>query len=186
MDGTREITVILEGAHGTPAPLGAYDTVLLLAGGSGISSVLGYLRSSCADIAAGKTRTRHVHLVWAVRQPAFARAVLGADIRRAVAFAGDGLEVDVYVTGDVLSKAMEGKEESLWEEAQVANAVVHTGGRPDMDPIIRAATAGARGRELAVLACGPAQLLDDARRSAVGVVADGHAGLGYFEESFGW
>ena len=38
----------------------------------------------------------------------------------------------------------------------------------------------------AVLVCGPAQMADDARKAAVEAVADGHAGLGYFEEYFGW
>lgn len=59
--------------------------------------------------------------------------------------------------------------------------------RPDIETAIAdaAAEAGTRSR-LAVVACGPAAMADDARRACVHALSRGHRGVEYFEESFKW
>jgi 8-oxo-dGTP pyrophosphatase MutT (NUDIX family) len=60
-------------------------------------------------------------------------------------------------------------------------------GRPDVDAAVREAAeeAGTSG-SLAVMACGPAQMADDARRACVRALGRGYRGIAYFEESFKW
>ena len=176
---TREMMVLVEGPYGDTAPVTDYDSVLLIAGGSGISAVLSYLRGCVASSA--RHRPRYVRLVWTVRQAAFARSVLDVDLRQLAASAGDALRIDVHVTGH--GRGKDHDSQSDWQEARTARVTVHRG-RPDAAAIVAEEAADAVGR-LAVLACGPARLADDARRAAVRAVGGGHGGLGYFEEQFG-
>jgi predicted ferric reductase len=55
---------LFSGPHGTSAPVGEYETVLMVASGFGIAAQLSYLRQLIHGYNACKTRTRRVHLVW--------------------------------------------------------------------------------------------------------------------------
>ena len=55
---------LFSGPHGTSAPVGEYETVLMVASGFGIAAQLSYLRQLLYGYNACKTRTRRVHLVW--------------------------------------------------------------------------------------------------------------------------
>jgi predicted ferric reductase len=55
---------LFSGPHGTSAPVGEYETVLMVASGFGIAAQLSYLRQLIYGYNACKTRTRRVHLVW--------------------------------------------------------------------------------------------------------------------------
>ena len=98
---------MLDGAYGgSRIDLGAYESVLLLAGGSGATFTLGLLDDlvgRCVRLGrAGGERTRRVEFVWCVRSYAclawFAPAL--RRLARAVAAPGTGLDlhVSVFVT----------------------------------------------------------------------------------------
>lgn len=55
---------LFSGPHGTSAPVGDYETVLMVASGFGIAAQLPYLKQLIYGYNACKTRTRRVHLVW--------------------------------------------------------------------------------------------------------------------------
>ncbi|KAF4611366.1 hypothetical protein G7Y89_g15647 [Cudoniella acicularis] len=55
---------LFTGPHGTRAPVGEYETVLMVAGGFGIAAQLPYLKQLIYGYNTCKTRTRRVHLVW--------------------------------------------------------------------------------------------------------------------------
>ncbi|KKA22462.1 Ferric-chelate reductase [Rasamsonia emersonii CBS 393.64] len=90
---TVDSTFLLEGPYGQVSPLYNYETVILIAGGSGIAGVLPYIedhfrrcRNSCGDFSddsgattsspatkpgSRNTRTRDVTLIWTARQREF-------------------------------------------------------------------------------------------------------------------
>jgi len=58
---------LFSGPHGTSAPVGDYETVLMVASGFGIAAQLPYLKQLIYGYNACKTRTRRVHLVWQLK-----------------------------------------------------------------------------------------------------------------------
>jgi ferric-chelate reductase len=101
------VQVMFDGAYGgCSIDLGAYDTVLLLAGGSGATFTLGLLDNLVGRVArhgrARGERTRRVEFAWCVRSFACIAwfAPMLADIARSAAQTGSGIDlhVSVFVT----------------------------------------------------------------------------------------
>jgi hypothetical protein len=59
-------------------------------------------------------------------------------------------------------------------------------GRPDVHAVVADAAAEVGHESLAIMACGPAQMADQARQAGVAVLEKGFRGVDYFEESFKW
>ena len=202
-----QMRVIVEGPYGHTRPFHAFESLLFVVGGSGIVVPLSYLDTILHTTAENSTDTsgedagdgasadtslrrhagRRVHVVWAVREAAFASSVLHRDLRdltrrrrihEAVSFT-----LDIYVTGgsDSDSDCLE------LDKLPSGFNVLHD--RPDVRDEVRGAARelGARER-LAVVACGPARMADDAREAVVDVLGTGREGssIEYFEESFNW
>ncbi|KAH7381933.1 ferric reductase like transmembrane component-domain-containing protein [Cadophora sp. MPI-SDFR-AT-0126] len=70
-------------------------------------------------------------------------------------------------------------------QLQPPNVKISTG-RPDVFEEVSTAVAEAAGGDLAVVACGPGMMADDARRAVVTMLGRGVSGIEYFEESFNW
>lgn len=64
LDGSLPRLALFSGPHGISAPVGDYETVLMVASGSGIVAQLPYLKQLVYGYNARKSRTRRVHLVW--------------------------------------------------------------------------------------------------------------------------
>jgi hypothetical protein len=64
LDGSLPRLALFSGPHGISAPVGNYETVLMVASGSGIVAQLPYLKQLIYGYNARKSRTRRVHLVW--------------------------------------------------------------------------------------------------------------------------
>ena len=64
LDGSLPRLALFSGPHGISAPVGDYETVLMVASGSGIVAQLPYLKQLIYGYNARKSRTRRVHLVW--------------------------------------------------------------------------------------------------------------------------
>jgi hypothetical protein len=58
--------------------------------------------------------------------------------------------------------------------------------RPDVYSAVEEAARDAGQSSLAVVACGPAGMADQARGACVQMLEKGHKGVEYFEESFKW
>jgi predicted ferric reductase len=174
----RSVRVLLEGPYGSPAQLHGFQTTLFIVGGTGIAVPLSYLKSLLAESSTART----IHIVWAVRDHSFVTDIAERDLKR---YVNDGrFRLTVHVTQD----------------EEMKNGINHEGGgvgsiekitlkagRPDVDMAVREAAeeVGMSGR-LAVVACGPAQMADDARRACVRALGRGYRGVEYFEESFKW
>ena len=179
--GSLELTVLVEGPYGHPHPVLTYDTVLFIVGGSGIAAALPYIHEFLHP--RHNNRTRHIHLVWAVRQYSFARDILDTELAAgATASAHNRVKLDFFVTGPAPKVV---KHDALDLERFEEGDTGISYQSPVAGDVIQEEAAQAVG-SLAVLVCGPAQLADDARRGAVQAVRNGYDQLEYFEEQFGW
>lgn len=201
--GPMPMSMLIEGPYGKSEPLWAYDEVLLIAGGSGIAAVMPYLADHVRRAQEGKTRTRAVHLVWANPKEGYARLLMEGPL--AGALAREDVSATFHITGESSSASSvrdlppvaSGKNsgEDVSKElglsptsSQPTGATLLRGKRPNVHLIIEqaAATAHNNGSRLAVFACGPAKLADDARQATYKSMRPNSGSIEYFEEAFGW
>ncbi|OJT02648.1 Ferric reductase transmembrane component 3 [Trametes pubescens] len=65
----RRVKVFVDGPYGFSPSLSGDDTVVLVAGGSGISLVLSMFLGLVSDVQNGKSRCRRVVFIWSIRDP---------------------------------------------------------------------------------------------------------------------
>ncbi|KAL1405595.1 hypothetical protein Q8F55_009234 [Vanrija albida] len=194
--GKAHMRVLVEGPYGEYHDVAAFDRVLLLAGGSGVTAILPYAAElgERADIA------------WIVPNAAYARDVCAREL-------ADAPSAHVYVTreagvgaadvwgveergesseDDELSQAGEDERASLLRKMPARSRHAASSGRPAMHELLGAAVAQLEGGErLAVLACGPPVMMDDLRLAVSETYGHGVDQLSgdrlvYFEDAFGW
>ncbi|KAH9845371.1 ferric reductase transmembrane component 4 precursor [Teratosphaeria destructans] len=185
--------LLLEGPYGQHINTRSFDTVLLIAGGTGISAIVPLiLERSEADAALGPaTRTTRVHLNWTVRQPAFIEKLCQAEL--AAARQRDDFETSFFCTQT--SSALPRPDHDSVEDSEKTAEADHSS-RPSGDPSRQtqhcrprrdvADEAAADGTSLAVVCCGPPAMADDAREAVHRALKRGCKRVEYFEESFGW
>jgi predicted ferric reductase len=164
------VRVLVDGPYGHTQRLHQYQRVLFIAGGSGVVVALSYLNTLCLEAKTLPT----VELHWAVREPGFARHVLAKDAREALT--AGRLSVHLYVSSQM----------DAFDMGEVSSQVEQHIGRPNIHSIVMSAAVGAQGGNLAVVACGPARMADDARLAVVDALREGNHHIDYFEESFTW
>jgi len=106
--GIAKLSVLVEGPYGQHFPVHRYETVCLLAGGSGITSILSYLchLRHLAEAGDKTLRTRRVEVVWIAKDRDFIDGVLRNELTNLVGLAGRELDVGitVYLTRESLAK----------------------------------------------------------------------------------
>lgn len=198
--GSARLRVLLEGPYGHRCDLDAFEHVLLLAGGSGIAAILPYIFA----LSRAPAKKRTISIVWTVRNAAYAADVLAHELspertRHA--------SLDLYLTQEepVAARAFLANLDVPLDTGYAAvdpaavgdthrREVVLTRGRPPIRELLEAQVDALRAdstSRLAVLACGPGQMMDDLRAA----VADAYGSwlgqvdagrLEYFEEAFTW
>ncbi|KAK1756340.1 ferric reductase like transmembrane component-domain-containing protein [Echria macrotheca] len=167
--GTAEVKVYAEGPYGghraALAPLYAADTVLCIAGGIGITHILGFLQ----DFA---PRGKRVILAWSARE-----RVLIDYVRRN--FLGEGLEYSLWYTGG--GRTADKTDDGAGSAAD-AEDVVGTG-RMVIRDVLRGAVEN--GKQTAVLVCAPGGMADEVTKQVVDCVRDGFR-VELVEETFAW
>ncbi|KAF4951396.1 hypothetical protein FSARC_12926 [Fusarium sarcochroum] len=161
--------VLIDGPYGHTQPFHLFDNVVFVVGGSGIVVPLSYLQ-----VLTGPTAPRSVKIHWAVREPAFALDVLKTDIGDALG--SPNLNVDIHLTTYTPQDEL-----SDWP-----SQVTLRRGRIDASSVVRGTSEKANGESLAVIACGPAQMADDARKTVDDLLRNGVTRIEYFKESFQW
>ena len=131
--------------------------------------------SHLAHVLSTSSRVRSVKIVWAVREYAFLASVL-RDFRGLLS--DERMVMEVHVTRDD-----EAKDDVLGEALKSVRLMAH---RPNVHDTIVEAARDAGQQPLAIVACGPALMADQARRASVQMLGKGHRGVEYFEESFKW
>ncbi|KAF4972129.1 hypothetical protein FZEAL_9661 [Fusarium zealandicum] len=161
--------VLVDGPYGHTQPLHLFDNVIFVVGGSGMVVPLSYLQ-----VLTGSTAPRSVRIHWAVREPGFALDILENDIGDVLGSAN--LTIEIHLTSHT----------SRDELNDWPTQVTLRHGRIDASSVVTSASEKAEGESLAVVACGPAQMADDARKSVAGLLRKGVTRIEYFEESFQW
>ncbi|KAK6709899.1 hypothetical protein SNK05_004375 [Fusarium graminearum] len=162
--------VLVDGPYGHTQPLHTFDNVIFVVGGSGIVVPLSYLQL----LTSGASSPRSVKIHWAVREPAFALDVLKTDIADALGSAN--LSVEIHLTTHTPQDELQ----------EWPSQVTLRRGRIDAAAVVTRASDIVDGESLAVVACGPARMADDARRMVSDLLKRGVRGVEYFEESFQW
>lgn len=83
----------------------AFDTVILIAGGTGVTSSLSWLQHLAAHMRAGTSRTANIQLIWAVREEEHFEWVVRELDEEMRCSAKETISMDFYVTGAVQSNA---------------------------------------------------------------------------------
>lgn len=181
------MTVLLEGPYGTKHNLEGFDRVLLISGGSGITALLPYVHA----LSKAEHGIKHLRLVWAVRDRAFAADVLAHEL------APDNFgetRVEVYISQESGEKEEEKVTSAVAAAIEGVDALQHDSssdlstresaqGSDKLEPVEKARHATIRGRpsvahllaqeiallvgdeRLGVLACGPWGMMDDLRQA---------------------
>ncbi|KAF7719811.1 Uncharacterized protein PECH_006917 [Penicillium ucsense] len=163
-----------EGPYGNIHSLDSYGTVMLFAGGVGITHHVQFVRHLVAGFADGTVATRRLTLVWIIQSPEhlewirpWMTTILAMDRRREV------LRIMLFVTRPRNTK-----------EIQSPSATVQMfPGRPNIDTLIGMEAESQVGA-MGVMVCGNGGLSDDVRR--VCRRRQPSSNLDYIEESFSW
>ncbi|KAL1406279.1 hypothetical protein Q8F55_007975 [Vanrija albida] len=147
-----EYPVLVDGPYGHAADeLAAFDTVLLCAGGSGLSWAL-----AAAQAILRAERRPALKLVWAARE----YAALQWFRDELAGLVADGADVEIFITGEAASPPEKGGKGDDGESEASGPTATHHGARPAFPAIIEQHVADAVG-SVAVGACGPAGLIAD-------------------------
>lgn len=183
---TVQLRVLLEGPYGTPAQLGKFDDILFVAGGSGITAILPYIR---LIFERGEKDGRHVpnvKLVWTVRNEAFIRDVVSRDLEAVQnsPLAAARFRAKFHVTGDSSPDASAGETDDGGRQAPGAPPHIEAG-RLDVDGEVDGFLRASEGLP-AVFVCGPALVADTARAAVLRAAKTSSPNVEFFEEMYGW
>ena len=179
----------LEGPYGHTLPLHNFDTVVMVIGGTGISTAIPYIHDRISRAALSSSShyrqnspTPKIMLVWTARNRALIQQI--CDGQLADALVRGYFEGRFYCTE---SDTIENGTGNIDEEHKQEKMVIHWG-RPDVEDIIFSAGKEAQdtNTRLAIMACGPAEMTDAARRGVHGALKNGCREIRYFEEAYGW
>ena len=176
----HNLSALLEGPYPSSSPpttLSSYGTLLLIAGGIGITHSLPHIRSLIhAFSQPGTSATRRVSLVWIVRSPEhlewirpWMTSILAMDSRR------DVLRVQIFVT----------RPRDAREVRSPSATVMMCPGKPDVEQLIEREAREQVGA-MGVNVCGPGGLVDDVRGAVRRKLAGGERNIDFVEEGFGW
>ncbi|KAL4933044.1 ferric reductase family protein [Aspergillus undulatus] len=190
-------TIWAEGPFGGLDTFNSYGTVVLIAGGVGITHPMSYMHQFLEELSNRKTAVRRVVLVWVVRSPEWFNWVkpwmewiyehhVMQDKGRPIQHYPDfSVAINLHVTEDR-------KDESMFEKSEDPSALygrpglecsTHRG-RPDLSKTIEKEKETQSGAMI-VTVCGPGSLCDDAR-AAVREAQEPKAKVHFHEESFTW
>ncbi|KAJ8096641.1 ferric reductase NAD binding domain-containing protein [Lipomyces tetrasporus] len=186
-NGNNTVRVWIEGPYGESYPIARYETVLLVAGGIGITAIMSY----ALDLKRRNTQ-QHVKLYWMVREQVSLAWV--KDQLQELTEGGGLIDIHIYITGEleeVNEKAPSEPESTsisdLSEKGQavLSQLIVKYNQRPDMRFVVAETVRNAEG-SVAVVSCGPGSLADVCRKAAVENVDKGAGRVDYFEDAFSW
>ncbi|EXJ71662.1 uncharacterized protein A1O5_05470 [Cladophialophora psammophila CBS 110553] len=206
--------MFIEGPYGERSPLHAYENVVFIVGGTGISGAIPYLQDhikrTSNDAKASRTdgkqttRTRNVTLVWAAKQAGMIRNVAAHELKPMLG--REDIHVHLHATaregapqgssslgsqdeGEMVADA--GKDDlksSTPATSIVSNGVAITSGRPNILATVLNVVDDVHstaGGGIAILTCGPGGMADEARVAMHTALKQGKRGVEYIEESFG-
>ncbi|GKZ35479.1 hypothetical protein AbraIFM66950_006141 [Aspergillus brasiliensis] len=182
--------ILLEGPYGQTAPLHTFDTILLIAGGTGIAATLPYILDYASRSKTRNTNTTGIHLVWSARQKSMFSTVFSDDLSHVLQC--EGVTVSFFCTDGAPVSSIEsdavGKELAVGSDKEARSNMRFCNGRPDIRGIVdtEATMAYDSSTSLAVLCSGPGMMADECRLAVYDAMRRGCRGIQYFEEAFTW
>ncbi|KAF3768804.1 hypothetical protein M406DRAFT_250312 [Cryphonectria parasitica EP155] len=174
-NGAIRTRAAMEGPYGGHHELDSYGHAVLVAGATGITHQLSYLKPLIEGYNEGSVATRRITLIWIVRDyealewiRPWMDEVLRMPNRKKI------LTIKLFITRPKNSK----------EIVSASTTVQMFPGRPNIPLLIRKEVHAQMGA-MAVTVCGPGALADDVR-SGVRQVQDEGTVVDFFEESFTW
>ncbi|CAJ2506896.1 Uu.00g080820.m01.CDS01 [Anthostomella pinea] len=173
-EGRLVTRCLVEGPYGGEHRLDSYGTVMLFAGGVGITHAVPHVRDLVAGFANGTVAARKVVLVWIIQSPEhlewirpWMTEILSMDRRREV------LRVMLFVS----------RPRSTKEIHSPSSTVQMFPGRPNIDTLMGMEMENQVGM-MGVTVCGPGALSDEVRQAARAKQYDGS--VEFIEEAFSW
>lgn len=174
VDGRIALKALVEGPYGSIHALDSYGTVVLFAGGVGITHIVPFVRHLVAGYAEGTVAARRVTLVWTIQSPEhlewirpWMTTILGMERRREI------LRIMLFISRPRNTK-----------EIQSPSATVQMfPGRPNIDTLVGIEAENQIGA-MGVLVCGNGSMSDDVRRVCRKRQTKTH--IDFIEESFTW
>ncbi|KAI0180885.1 ferric reductase NAD binding domain-containing protein [Hypoxylon sp. FL1284] len=173
-DGRLMTTCLVEGPYGGQHQMHSYGTVMLFAGGVGVTHAVPHVRDLVTGFANNTVATRKVVLVWIIQSPEhlewirpWMTEILAMDQRR------DVLRIMLFVS----------RPRSTKEIHSPSSTVQMFPGRPNIDTLI-GMEAEAQVGTMGVTVCGPGALSDEVRQAVRGKQYG--TSIDFIEEAFSW
>ncbi|OTA60346.1 ferric reductase like transmembrane component [Hypoxylon sp. EC38] len=173
-DGRFTTTCFVEGPYGGEHMMHSYGTVMLFAGGVGVTHAVPHVRDLVAGFANGTVATRKVVLVWIIQSPEhlewirpWMTEILAMDRRR------DVLRIMLFVS----------RPRSTKEIHSPSSTVQMFPGRPNIETLISMEAEQQIGT-MGVSVCGPGALSDEVRLAVRRRQYD--TSIDFIEEAFSW
>ncbi|KAI0530117.1 ferric reductase like transmembrane component-domain-containing protein [Xylaria digitata] len=173
-DGRLVTRCLVEGPYGGEHTMDSYGTVMLFAGGVGITHAVPHVRHLVAGFANGTVATRKVVLVWIIQSPEhlewirpWMTQILAMDRRR------DILRIMLFVS----------RPRSTKEIHSPSSTVQMFPGRPNIDTLMGMEMEQQVGM-MGVSVCGPGALSDEVRLAVRRKQYEG--AIDFIEEAFSW
>ncbi|KAL2135424.1 hypothetical protein VTI74DRAFT_8526 [Chaetomium olivicolor] len=173
-DGKMVTRCLVEGPYRGSSRLHSYGTVMLFAGGVGITQAVPHVRDLVAGYSNGTVATRKVVMVWTIQSPEhlewirpWMTEVLAMEKRREV------LRIMLFVS----------RPRSTKEIHSPSSTVQMFPGRPNIDTLLGMEMENQVGT-MAVSVCGPGALSDEVRRAVRNRQYQGS--VDFVEEAFSW
>ncbi|KAJ5887788.1 Riboflavin synthase-like beta-barrel [Penicillium taxi] len=200
-EGRIKVLALAEGPFGGIHSLASYGSLLLIAGGIGITHPISYLHEVVSNFASRKTAIRKVHLVWMIRSldhltwvQTWMIEILSHDALKSsinstgtsyFQFQGLRLCIEVHVTDhkDNVEEYIPTPETPWTECAPSSVSVSVQYGKPCLRTLLENEKTEQVGA-LAVSVCGPGCLGDSVREAVRNV--QGEKTVDLFEEAFSW
>ncbi|KAI5928509.1 ferric reductase like transmembrane component [Camillea tinctor] len=173
-EGCLTTTCLVEGPYGGEHTMHSYGTVMLFAGGVGITHAVPHVRDLVAGFANGTVATRKVVLVWIIQSPEhlewirpWMTEILAMDRRREV------LRIMLFVS----------RPRSTKEIHSPSSTVQMFPGRPNIETLMSMEMEQQIGH-MGVSVCGPGALSDEVRLAVRRNQYNGS--IDFIEEAFSW
>lgn len=164
------LKMAVDGPYGGTLPLQYFDNVVFIVGGSGVVVPMAYSQRLTADC----SNPPNVYIHWSVREAAFIHEVQ-KDFAPLLEYPNIYISIHQTAGGGPLT-----------DSQSIDSRFITMPGRLDVARSVREAASSADQGSLAVVACGPAPMADEARRATVEVMGPRTNRIEYFEESFQW
>lgn len=170
--GPMILPMLLEGPYGHAQPLHVYETQVLIAGGVGVTAILGYIQAFVESH--GNMKTKRMVVVWSAREAGFIRAIA----RDALSNLPTNVGLQLHCTGSQTS------------ELDAKYAVTYA--RPQLSDIVKSnVEALPAGERVAFLVSGSGSMSDEVRQAVIKRIGTGEGQVdgdrvNFFDEVFAW